>query len=393
MNVIKTLLLFFYFKISWQFMPLRIENKILSALNIDNRLDRVSLSLTHEEIIKKGLTKSVIKYLNDQILFHKKRNKFNLSPDSDLSIDEIFSKFYGRSFCLIGLNSLLQEDFERNVALVDFDLRTKNLASAHFDSETLVESNQRVMFLKKRISALLNRKAYQTARELTGQVLHTIHDFYSHSNWVEMGNVNNINTLIGTKEFVIKQKLITPQDTNACSSNCKQVEVACDEFYSFFSAVFANNFKTPLLNCPFTYYKCDKNVILVNKLLTGYVDDSTLADGSLVVKPEKSMKCSHGGALDSSSFQSAEGGINKDSGFYMFSPHANLHLIAANLAINHTEYFFDQIREEIGDKEFSKFLRLDPYSELMNKMCDLVGINKSSKGKISLKKNNIFTKI
>ena len=43
----------------------------------------------------------------------------------------------------------------------------------------------------------------------------------------------------------------------------------------------------------------------------------------------------------------------------MFSPHANLHLKAVDLAIEHTTYFFDQIRSQIGDREFSKFLNLE----------------------------------
>jgi hypothetical protein len=44
---------------------------------------------------------------------------------------------------------------------------------------------------------------------------------------------------------------------------------------------------------------------------------------------------------------------------YLFSPHADLHIKAANLAINHTEYYFNQIRNKIGDREFSNFLRLE----------------------------------
>jgi hypothetical protein len=43
----------------------------------------------------------------------------------------------------------------------------------------------------------------------------------------------------------------------------------------------------------------------------------------------------------------------------LFSPHANLHLKAAALAINHTELFFENIRQEIGDKEFANFLQLE----------------------------------
>ncbi len=70
-------------------------------------------------------------------------------------------------------------------------------------------------------------------------------------------------------------------------------------------------------------------------------------------------KCSHGGVLDSSSIYNATGGINKDSGYLLFSPHADFHLKAAELAINHTELFFENIRNNIGDKEFANFLLLE----------------------------------
>ena len=76
-------------------------------------------------------------------------------------------------------------------------------------------------------------------------------------------------------------------------------------------------------------------------------------------KPNSMFKCSHGGVLDASAIFNATGGINKDSGYLLFSPHANLHLKAAELAINHTELFFENIRQEIGDKEFANFLKLE----------------------------------
>ena len=70
--------------------------------------------------------------------------------------------------------------------------------------------------------------------------------------------------------------------------------------------------------------------------------------------------------LDNSSSIEATGGINKDSGYLLFSPHANLHLKAAALAINHTEIFFNQIREKIGDAEFAKFLDLEIDNATLN---------------------------
>lgn len=95
------------------------------------------------------------------------------------------------------------------------------------------------------------------------------------------------------------------------------------------------------------------------KLVSGYVVNEKLEDGTAVVKPIGKMKCSHGGLFDNSSFEPSLGGINKDSGSYLLSPRADLHLIAASLAIEHTEFFFDSIREQIGDQKFEEFLSLN----------------------------------
>jgi hypothetical protein len=43
----------------------------------------------------------------------------------------------------------------------------------------------------------------------------------------------------------------------------------------------------------------------------------------------------------------------------LFSPHADLHLKAVKLAVDHTEYFFNEIRHQIGDKQFASFLKLN----------------------------------
>lgn len=117
------------------------------------------------------------------------------------------------------------------------------------------------------------------------------------------------------------------------------------------------------IQCPFKYYKCSGNIVTLNKLVSGYYTNQKLADGTPVPKPSPGtvMKCSHGGLLDTDSFNiEAVGGINKDSGFYLFSPHAHLHSNAARLAILHTQFFFDQIRARIGDENFNEFLQIIP---------------------------------
>ncbi len=63
------------------------------------------------------------------------------------------------------------------------------------------------------------------------------------------------------------------------------------------------------------------------------------------------------------------------------SPHAHLHEIAASLAINHTEFFFNQIRKEIGDKEFAQFLKLkklkNGFRDYLNKYFEICAAHKN----------------
>lgn len=67
---------------------------------------------------------------------------------------------------------------------------TGNLALAHFDSEQIEEGNERVINLTASLYSKLSSGSYTDALTLTGQVLHTIQDFYSHTSWIEMGNTN-----------------------------------------------------------------------------------------------------------------------------------------------------------------------------------------------------------
>ncbi len=109
---------------------------------------------------------------------------------------------------------------------------------------------------------------------------------------------------------------------------------------------------------PLRYYICENNIKVNDKLTSGYSVNEKLPSGEPIEKPSGRSKCSHGGILDGSSFVSANGGINKDSGYYLFSPRADLHLQAAKLAINHTQYFFNEMRSRIGDEKYEEFFHL-----------------------------------
>jgi hypothetical protein len=69
----------------------------------------------------------------------------------------------------------------------------------HFDSETFEEASQRLLDLKRSVVSKItaNPPNGQSAREDLGTALHTLQDFYAHSNWIETGHVNT-NGALGT---------------------------------------------------------------------------------------------------------------------------------------------------------------------------------------------------
>ena len=82
----------------------------------------------------------------------------------------------------------------------------------------------------------------------------------------------------------------------------------------------------------------------------------------------------------------------------MFSPHANLHLKAVELAIDHTEYFFDQLRSRIGDREFAHFLDLEVcHSDIdVNAtvtLANLTSVHLTNENKNANKKDSFLAKI
>ncbi|MEQ2169388.1 hypothetical protein GOODEAATRI_024737, partial [Goodea atripinnis] len=80
--------------------------------------------------------------------------------------------------------SALQEIYTQN-GLVDRDF--VNSAPHHFNSEAFLEGRGLITEGMVSIKANIRKENFKAARETLGRVLHTLQDFYSHSNWVELG--------------------------------------------------------------------------------------------------------------------------------------------------------------------------------------------------------------
>lgn len=362
--IFNTALILLMFEAIKCFVPAKIIDTLVEKLDSTSRINLgiVSKSLSHEDITRRGLIRSVARYLYDQPGGRDRIQLGNIERYFN-NINFLYSDFNKKSSIIpiLELEFLLKTEILPYVAFVDLDPSTRDLPYAHFDAEKLIESNVRVIEMTTRTNSAILSGNLAQARHLAAQVLHTIQDFYSHSNWIEMGN-RNINTGIGSIEFE-RQARVGSGDRNLCLSNCQLVRIECANGLKRLANVLRTikSATSRVIKCPIEYYKCDKgNIGVLNKLLSGFYTTQKLSDGTSVVNPGGLMKCNHGGLLDTDSVrQSAQGGINKDAGVYALSPHAHLHLEAARLAELHTEYFFNSIRSKVGDRVFAEFLKIN----------------------------------
>ncbi|XP_073707200.1 uncharacterized protein [Garra rufa] len=199
-------------------------------------------------------------------------------------------------------------------AAMDFLSSTCSDPVYHFDSERVEGATQMLREFWGQTILLTKAKEYQGARHILGQLFHSLQDFYSHSNWVEMGQQEVYLHLLHPEEPSVP---VASADTPTCA-----------ECYRF---------------------SCYSN--LLEKMISQ--TEPLLTTGYFSTYPAKPTgKCSHGGILDSSRHQGAEGGINKDSTSPLFSPHHYLHKEAAHLATTATLRVLQDLRDAVGPKSF-----------------------------------------
>jgi len=247
----------------------------------------------HTLITRNGLLKTSIFFFQDnpQYLTNETLTEFLYAVLRDLSenpnaakstIDTISAKI-----------EFINAINEIQNANVEMDSSPSNgTAAVHFDGEQFLQGSKRLQALRQQlITSLKNGDKLQHARNLAGNALHTLQDFYSRSNWIELGNAMPFNAL-AQPGSVISQEIIIADTTEPTCRNCLSEEesnLAADT--------------------------CANNLITV-KLTSGY------RSGQDIKKPVGNGKCSHGGLTDNSRLEPATGGINKDSSSKRESPHA-----------------------------------------------------------------------
>ncbi|XP_053176140.1 von Willebrand factor A domain-containing protein 7 [Scomber japonicus] len=200
---------------------------------------------------------------------------------------------------------------------MDFLNPQKSNPVYHFDSEHVESATVVLRELWAEILILVQAKNYPIARHRLGQLFHSLQDFYSHSNWVEMGQRSIYLHLLHPEEPAIP---VAEKNTPTC--------MEC------FSFTCRNNLLPKMIS-----------IQKDPQLTTGYFGTSS---------PKPRGKCSHGGIWDSSHQEEAKGGINKDSTSPLFSPHHYLHVEAATLATEATQTVLRDLRDQVGYKSFLK---------------------------------------
>uniref|UniRef100_A0AAQ5ZGZ9 von Willebrand factor A domain containing 11 n=2 Tax=Amphiprion ocellaris TaxID=80972 RepID=A0AAQ5ZGZ9_AMPOC len=207
--------------------------------------------------------------------------------------------------------SALQEIYMQN-GLVDRDF--VNSAPHHFSSEAFLEGRSLITQGMAAIKANIRKENFQAARETLGRVLHTLQDFYSHSNWVELDNTEPYINLIRPD---LPLENLADKDTATCS-DCA-----------------SGTCPNPIL----------PNILKEKKLTSGYM--------GIFSSDKPKGKCSHGGASDLTSTAVPRGGISKDE---RRSDNVALHNAAVNVATAASLELLQDIRLAAGDNDFLRMM-------------------------------------
>lgn len=205
------------------------------------------------------------------------------------------------------------------------------LSAPHADGENFYGAQERLKTFKTEVANLMagapSNARILNAQHYLGRALHTLQDFYSHSNWVEeqltepiepfhaLGDLNT--TLFGL-----------PPNEKTCKNCARNTCSQCEDILD-----------TSLLTSG--YYGSDSD----NK------------------KPGP-WKCSHGGLTalgeDTSGLGLKRSGINKDTKDCTVSPHEQYHPRAARTALLATQEYLREIKDIIGLSKMSALLGGSP---------------------------------
>jgi hypothetical protein len=93
------------------------------------------------------------------------------------------------------VGKLYDDNFFNTQALAGAIEAFYNIPEDHFDDELFKEANDQLIGARSAVLSYLRSGNYIGARKQLGYALHTLQDFYAHTNWVELGNTSYVSRL------------------------------------------------------------------------------------------------------------------------------------------------------------------------------------------------------
>ncbi len=235
------------------------------------------------------------------------------------AVKELDQELFSTSRLTKSMKKAIEEIWEANAA-VDED---QDHSAKHYDGENFNGGKARVVDLEQAVVSALQAENASGARTSLGQALHTIQDFYSHSNYVEAGNSGANDALWNPGS-----PLVSVGPTVPTCAPCTLIVLPDGTLIE----------------------DCSHN-LLTNALTSGYY-------GGEDARPSITSKCRHGGPFDSGT--GPAGGINKDTLFETFSPHSTFHGSAASSAQAATKAFIRDIKDKVTERQLKLLLGVGP---------------------------------
>ncbi len=249
------------------------------------------------------------------------------------AVREVLRRVYGVTELSIFHRDALKTITDANIRV---DHAEAALTASHFDAENFLGGHERIVRLRNDVIARLRGGQGWQARDSLGALLHTMQDFYSHSNWIETGNRSPFGNLSipGVTAADLAQRL---SDWRGLMS--PPTEATCRDCIN----------SSTLVLC----HDCTA-AVTTGRLTSGFYG------GQDRDKPASPRKCSHGGSLDTTAdrpnilprFVETSYGMNKDTLNCTFSPRTDLHTTAAAISQQGTIDFILGLRSDVTDFEF-----------------------------------------
>ena len=142
-----------------------------------------STTRSHGNITAAALTVITARYLNSKL----RPESTAIPEDGRLSVEEMYEMYYGKPVASTAYRRAVNEIITAN-SDTDRLYDTRNDPIYHFDGEAFTEGNNELKRAWSAICVAARQGEHSQARSLTGRYLHALQDFYSRSNWIEMGH-------------------------------------------------------------------------------------------------------------------------------------------------------------------------------------------------------------